>query len=149
VPAETRSRPGRLTISPRWASVAIREVGPGMYGWIRIITATAITATLGAMPLALMSANSASAQSSGVTGSRSGTTEFSSQTRPRTVRPRTRIRVAPIYPYRTFSTDYPVPYEYEYPGPRGVRQCSSKLVQENRPSGQVIVPRMRCWWEVR
>ena len=67
----------------------------------------------------------------------------------RTVRPRTRIRVAPIYPYRTFSTDYPVPYEYEYPGPRGVRQCTSRLVQENRPSGPIIVPTMHCWWEVR
>ncbi len=54
---------------------------------------------------------------------------------------------APIYPYRTFSTDYPVPYEYEYPGPSGVRQCKSRLVQEKRPSGPVVVPTMRCWWE--
>lgn len=65
------------------------------------------------------------------------------------VRPRTRIRVTPAYPYRTFSTPYPVPYEYEYPGPSGVRQCQSRLVQEFRPSGPVVVPRMRCWWEVR
>ena len=83
----------------------------------------------------------------GPNATRSGATEFSSQSRPRVVRPRTRIRVSPIYPYRTFSTDYPVPYEYEYPGPNGVRQCKSRLVQEMRPSGPVVVPRMRCWWE--
>jgi hypothetical protein len=28
-----------------------------------------------------------------------------------------------------------------------VRQCVSWLATENRPSGTVIVPRMRCWWE--
>ncbi len=120
-----------------------------MRSTIRIVTAT-LAVTFGALPLALFSAGTASAQSvTGATTARSGATEFSSQSQPRRVRPRTRIRVAPSYPYRTFSTDYPVPYEYEYPGPRGVRQCSSKLVQENRPSGTVIVPRMRCWWEVR
>ncbi|MET0538685.1 MAG: hypothetical protein ABWZ64_12190 [Xanthobacteraceae bacterium] len=60
---------------------------------------------------------------------------------------RTRIRVTPLYPYRYFSTPYPVPYKYEYPGPGAVRQCTSWLAQENRVSGPVIVPRMRCWWE--
>jgi hypothetical protein len=59
---------------------------------------------------------------------------------------RTRIRVTPLYPYRYFSTPYPVPYK-EYPGPGAVRQCTSWLAQENRVSGPVIVPRMRCWWE--
>jgi hypothetical protein len=62
-------------------------------------------------------------------------------------RPRTRIRVAPRYPYRTYSTTYPVPYKYEYPGPGFVRQCTAWLAPENRPSGPVIVPRMRCWWQ--
>jgi hypothetical protein len=32
-------------------------------------------------------------------------------------------------------------------GPDAVRQCVSWLATENRPSGTVIVPRMRCWWE--
>jgi hypothetical protein len=63
----------------------------------------------------------------------------------RRIRPR--IRVAPAYPYRLYSTTYPVPYKYEYPGPGHVRQCRSWLEPENRPSGPVIVPRMRCWWE--
>lgn len=71
-------------------------------------------------------------------------TEFSAQSRPRT-----RVLVQPGYPYRRYSTDYPVPYPYEYPGPNGVRQCKARLVQEMRPSGPTVVPRMNCWWEVR
>ena len=66
---------------------------------------------------------------------------------PRHFRPRARIRVVPAYPYRLYSTDYPVPYEYEYPGPGAVRQCTSWLSPEHRPSGTVITPKMRCWWE--
>jgi hypothetical protein len=27
-----------------------------------------------------------------------------------------------------------------------VRECTSWLQQEARPSGTVIVPKMRCWW---
>jgi len=27
------------------------------------------------------------------------------------------------------------------------RECRARLVQEYRPSGTVIVPRMTCWWE--
>ena len=62
-------------------------------------------------------------------------------------RARTRIRVTPVYPYRLYSTTYPVPYTYEYPGPGAVRQCTSWLARENRPSGPVVVPRVQCWWE--
>jgi hypothetical protein len=62
-------------------------------------------------------------------------------------RPRTRIRVTPRYPYRTESLPYPPPYPIEYPGPGYMRQCKSRLVQEARPSGTVIVQRMQCWWE--
>lgn len=32
------------------------------------------------------------------------------------------------------------------PGPNAVRECTSNLVQEYRPSGTVIVPRMNCYW---
>jgi hypothetical protein len=80
--------------------------------------------------------------------------EQSAQSNPRPGRARTRITVTPArpygtraYPYRTYSTTYPVPYTYEYPGPGHVRQCGSWLAAENRPSGAVIVPRMRCWWQ--
>ena len=62
-------------------------------------------------------------------------------------RPRTRIRVTPLYPYRSESLPYPPPYDIEYPGPGFVRQCNSWLAAEYRPSGTVIVPHSRCWWE--
>lgn len=32
------------------------------------------------------------------------------------------------------------------PGPNAVRDCTAHLVQEFRPSGTVIVPRMNCFW---
>jgi hypothetical protein len=70
--------------------------------------------------------------------------EVSGQSRPRRVRPQ--IRVQPRYPYRAFHSFYPLPYQYEYPGPNGVRQCVNRYVLEPRPSGTVLVPRMRCWW---
>jgi hypothetical protein len=56
------------------------------------------------------------------------------------VQRRVRVRRAPtrIRVYRSL---------YDYPGPNAVRQCSSWLAQEYRPSGTVIVPRMRCWWQ--
>ncbi len=56
-------------------------------------------------------------------------TEVSAQQR----RPRTRITVTP----RRYLA---------YPGPNAVRQCTSWLQPENRPSGSVITPQMRCWW---
>ena len=63
-----------------------------------------------------------------------------------TRRPRPQIRVRPRYPYRTFHTPYPLPYDYEFPGPNATRNCTVRYVQDFRPSGTVIVPRMRCWW---
>jgi len=67
------------------------------------------------------------------------------QSRPRRARPR--IRVTPRRYYdRHFSAPYPLPYDFEYPGPNAVRECRARLVQEARPSGTVVVPRMRCWW---
>lgn len=33
------------------------------------------------------------------------------------------------------------------PGPNSVRQCEAHYVQEFRPAGTVIVPRMHCWWQ--
>jgi hypothetical protein len=60
---------------------------------------------------------------------------------------RPRIRVTPRCPYRTTSLPYPPPSDCDYPGPGFVRQCNAQLVREYRPSGTVIVPVMRCWWE--
>ena len=58
--------------------------------------------------------------------------DLSAQRRVRLARAPVRIRVTPLY---------------RYPGPNAVRQCTSWLAQEARPSGTVIVPRMQCWWE--
>jgi hypothetical protein len=106
---------------------------------------TVIIAAMGGALLGLAAIIDAGAQT--IPGSKNspGATEFSSQSRP--ARARTRIRVTPAYPYRTFSTDYPVPYKYEFPGPGFVRQCTSWLTPEHRLSGTVIVPKMQCWWQ--
>jgi hypothetical protein len=67
-------------------------------------------------------------------------------TRQSSRRARPQVRVTPRYPYRTYHSVYPVPYAVEYPGPNGVRHCVNRYVAERRPSGTVMVPRMRCWW---
>ena len=57
--------------------------------------------------------------------------EFSSQSRRILRRQPSRVRI-----YRGSS----------YPGPNSVRICNAHYEQEYRPSGTVIVPRMRCYW---
>jgi hypothetical protein len=59
------------------------------------------------------------------------------QTPSRRARPRVRI-------YRNDDTRGVYP-RYN-PGPNAVRECTANLVQEFRPSGTVIVPRMNCFW---
>jgi hypothetical protein len=54
-----------------------------------------------------------------------------------------RVTITPRQPAATL---YPSPYPYAFPGPGHHRECTSWLEQEARPSGTVIVPRMRCWW---
>jgi hypothetical protein len=61
-------------------------------------------------------------------------------------RARTKIRVRPIYPYRRTNLPYPAPYPIEYPGPNHKRDCVARYVEEHRPSGTVITPRMDCRW---
>jgi hypothetical protein len=67
----------------------------------------------------------------------------------RTAQTRPQIRVSPRYPYRYYSSPYPLPSAADYPGPNGVRQCSARYVTEARPSGTVVVPRMNCVWVAR
>ena len=54
-------------------------------------------------------------------------------------RPPARLRVTPDY-----SPDGVYP-RYN-PGPDAVRVCNATYVQEHRPSGTVIVPRVSCYW---
>jgi hypothetical protein len=65
----------------------------------------------------------------------SGPIDLSAQATPR---PR-RVPRIEVFPRR----------QYYYPGPDAVRECRAWLAQELRPSGPVVVPRMRCWWERR
>ena len=66
-------------------------------------------------------------------------TDFSAQSRRYTRRPPTRIRVYPRY-------DPDDVYPRYFPGRNAVRDCTAHLVQEFRPSGTVITPRMNCYW---
>jgi hypothetical protein len=61
-------------------------------------------------------------------------TEASAQRR----RP-TRLRVTPNYRPDDVYPRY-------FPGRNAVRDCTATYVQEYRPSGTVIVPRMSCYW---
>ena len=59
--------------------------------------------------------------------------------------PRRRVyRRVPVYP-RADHYDPDVIPRYN-PGPNAVRVCNAHYVQEYRPSGTVITPRMHCYW---
>jgi hypothetical protein len=77
----------------------------------------------------------------------SGPTEFSAQKKKKAKRAPVRVRVQRAYPYYRDASEFPRADDISYPGPNAVRQCTSWLAQEYRPSGTVIVPHMRCWWE--
>jgi hypothetical protein len=54
-------------------------------------------------------------------------------------RPPTRLRVYPRYNPDDVYPRY-------FPGRNAVRDCTATYVQEFRPSGTVITPRMNCFW---
>jgi hypothetical protein len=59
-------------------------------------------------------------------------------------RPRRPLRRLRIYPrYEEAPDDV---YPRYNPGPNAVRDCNATYVEEYRPSGTVIVPRMHCYW---
>jgi hypothetical protein len=53
------------------------------------------------------------------------------------------LRRVPIYPRDYWEPDV---YPRYNPGPNAVRECNATYVQEYRPSGTVITPRMHCYW---
>jgi hypothetical protein len=59
----------------------------------------------------------------------------------------TRVIVRPIQRYRYDATEFPRTDNLGYPGRNAVRQCRSWLATEYRPSGTVVTPQMRCWWQ--
>jgi lipoprotein-anchoring transpeptidase ErfK/SrfK len=106
----------------------------------RIGTAAILVVFAGAMSL---SATAASAQGAPqglqlAQASQPVAAEASAQRRIR--RPPTRLRVYPNYQWE------PDVYPRYNPGPNAVRECNATYVQEYRPSGTVIVPRMSCYW---
>ena len=62
----------------------------------------------------------------------------------RQVRVRRSPRRVPIYPRIQPEPDGV--YPRYFPGRNAVRECTATYVQEYRPSGTVIVPRMSCYW---
>jgi hypothetical protein len=60
---------------------------------------------------------------------------------PRARRPSIRLRVYPRYQGEPDGV-----YPRYFPGRNAVRDCTATYVQEYRPSGTVIVPRMNCFW---
>jgi hypothetical protein len=97
-------------------------------------------AALSLMVVFLLPADAAQAQSARaatqLAKAQPAATEFSAQRRAR--RP-SRILVTPRYRPDDVYPRY-------YPGPNAVRECTAHLVQEFRPSGTVITPRMNCFW---
>ena len=62
-------------------------------------------------------------------------------TQPAVRRPPRRLRIYPRYQAEPDGV-----YPRYFPGPNAVRVCNATYVQEYRPSGTVIVPRMNCVW---
>jgi hypothetical protein len=63
------------------------------------------------------------------------------ETQPPVRRPPRRLRIYPRYQAEPDGV-----YPRYFPGPNAVRVCNATYVQEYRPSGTVIVPRMSCTW---
>jgi hypothetical protein len=101
--------------------------------WVATILAGSLLGLLAAMPSVAQSA-------------RHGLSAGDALAQSPRQRARTKLRVRPIYPYRRYHSVYPVPYPIEYPGPNAKRDCVARYVEEHRPSGTVVVPRMNCRW---
>ena len=100
----------------------------------RIVT----VALLGALAGLLLLEGGAQAQTAapGVRTAQAAPTDASAQRR-------RVLRRVPVYP----RGDYwePDVYPRYNPGPNAVRMCTATYVQEYRPSGTVITPRMNCY----
>lgn len=89
----------------------------------------------GSLTMASLPSVSAHAQTAAPRLTQAQAAEPSAQGR----RPRARVRI-----YR--NDGRPDVYPRYNPGPNAVRDCTATYVQEFRPSGTVIVPRMNCFW---
>ena len=102
---------------------------------MRIVTAAWLAALVG---LLLPGADAlAQTAASGARTAQAASTDTSAQQRRRV------IRRVPVYPREEWR---PPVYPQYYPGRNAVRDCTATYVQEYRPSGTVITPRMSCHW---
>jgi hypothetical protein len=101
---------------------------------MRIVT-VAILAALAGVVLLGASAEAQTVPAGMRTAQVSTPTETSAQRR--------RLRRVPIYRPDHWQPDVIPRYN---PGPNAVRDCTATYVQEYRPSGTVITPRMNCYW---
>jgi hypothetical protein len=97
-------------------------------------TMAATGLVLAATFLALPMAAQAETAGRGARSSQPVASEVSAQSR----RARPRVRI--------YRNDDRGVYPSYFPGPNAVRDCTATYVQEHRPSGTVIVPRMNCFW---
>jgi hypothetical protein len=124
-------------------SETLRPVNRSMVGaMMRIGTAAIWVVLAGAFSLPATVAGAQDALPQGLRTARTAVpaaTDVSAQQR--SARPRTRLRVQPFYDSNPDDV-----YPRYYPGRNAVRDCNATYVQEYRPSGTVIVPRMNCFW---
>jgi hypothetical protein len=106
---------------------------------MRIGTAAMLVALAGVCSLPASGANAEGARPQGSRAAQPAATDISAQQRVR--RPQTRLRVQPYYEPNAEGV-----YPRYYPGRNAVRECNATYVQEYRPSGTVIVPRLNCFW---
>ncbi|KRR18462.1 hypothetical protein CQ14_34855 [Bradyrhizobium lablabi] len=103
----------------------------------RIVTVAAWAAFSGLLlPGAMAQAQTALPELRVATAPGAVVTDMSAQRR----RP---LRRVPIYRQEEWAPDVWPRYN---PGPNAVRDCTAHYVQEYRPSGTVITPRMNCYW---
>jgi hypothetical protein len=106
-------------------------------GTVAFLACGAAMATLGLSCHQAQAQTAAAVMSSPRHAPHQRTTEMSAQRR--THRPPTRLRIHPRYAPDDVYPRY-------NPGPNAVRDCTATYVQEFRPSGTVIVPRLHCFW---
>jgi hypothetical protein len=103
----------------------------------RIVTVAIWAAFAGLLLSGTMAqAQTASPELRVATAPKAAVTDLSAQRR----RP---LRRVPIYRSQEWAPDV---YPRYNPGPNAVRDCTAHYVQEYRPSGTVITPRMNCHW---
>lgn len=102
----------------------------------RIVTGALAVALAGLLFPDVAAAETPAAPPTPIAQAQPAITDFSAQIR----RP---LRRVPIYRQDEWAPDV---YPRYNPGPNAVRDCTAHYVQEYRPSGTVITPRMNCVW---